>query len=157
MSVWNQTRDHCAISHAGQRRRNAADRMLLGDGTRCRSLRPVHDAVLINAPLDRLDAAIASMRAAMAEASRAVLSGFELGTDVHVIRYPDRYMDGRGQVMWRLPLIIAFVILAAFTYTSGLRAPAMIAVVKDTLIYVTVLAMVIVIPIELGGYAKLFA
>ena len=56
-----------------------------------------------------------------------------------------------------LPLIIAFVILAAFTYTSGLRAPAMIAVVKDTLIYVTVLAMVIVIPIELGGYAKLFA
>ena len=62
---------------------------------------PVHDAVLINAPLDRLDAAIASMRAAMAEASRAVLSGFELGTDVHVIRYPDRYMDGRGQVMWQ--------------------------------------------------------
>ncbi len=50
-----------------------------------------------------------------------------------------------------LPLIIAFVILAAFTYTSGLRAPAMIAVVKDTLIYITVLAMVIVIPIELGG------
>jgi SSS family solute:Na+ symporter len=56
-----------------------------------------------------------------------------------------------------LPLIIAFVILAAFTYTSGLRAPAMIAVVKDTLIYITVLAMVIVIPIELGGYAKMFA
>jgi DNA polymerase-1 len=62
---------------------------------------PVHDAVLINAPLDRLDAAIASTRAAMAEASRAVLSGFELGTDVHVVRYPDRYMDGRGQVMWQ--------------------------------------------------------
>jgi solute:Na+ symporter, SSS family len=56
-----------------------------------------------------------------------------------------------------LPLIIAFIILAAFTYTSGLRAPAMIAVVKDTLIYVTVLAMIIVIPIELGGYGKMFA
>ena len=56
-----------------------------------------------------------------------------------------------------LPLIIAFVILAAFTYTSGLRAPAMIAVIKDTLIYITVLAMVIVIPIELGGYGKMFA
>lgn len=56
-----------------------------------------------------------------------------------------------------LPLIIAFVILAAFTYTSGLRAPAMIAVVKDTLIYITVLAMIIVIPIELGGYSKMFA
>src|ERR1019366_5433312 len=41
--------------------------------------------------------------------------------------------------------------------TSGLRAPAMIAAVKDTLIYITVLAMVIVIPIELGGYGKMFA
>src|SRR5574340_1277500 len=56
-----------------------------------------------------------------------------------------------------LPLIIAFVILAAFTYTSGLRAPAIIAVVKDILIYATVLAAVIVIPIELGGYGKIFA
>ena len=56
-----------------------------------------------------------------------------------------------------LPLIIAFVILAAFTYTSGLRAPAMIANVKDALIYITVIAMVIVIPAELGGYGKMFA
>jgi solute:Na+ symporter, SSS family len=56
-----------------------------------------------------------------------------------------------------LPLIIAFVILAAFTYTSGLRAPAMIAVVKDLLIYITVLATVIVVPIELGGYERIFA
>lgn len=56
-----------------------------------------------------------------------------------------------------LPLIIAFVILAAFTYNSGLRAPALIAVVKDLLIWVTVLAMIIVIPAELGGYEKIFA
>ena len=56
-----------------------------------------------------------------------------------------------------LPLIIAFVILAAFTYNSGLRAPAVIAVVKDLLIYATVLAAVVVIPIELGGYGKIFA
>jgi DNA polymerase I len=61
---------------------------------------PVHDAVLICAPLDRLDEDTAKMRAAMAEASRIVLGGFELRTDVHAIRYPDRYMDGRGQVMW---------------------------------------------------------
>lgn len=61
---------------------------------------PVHDAVLICAPLDRLDDDIAGMRAAMAEASRIVLKGFELRTDVHVIRYPDRYMDERGRVMW---------------------------------------------------------
>jgi SSS family solute:Na+ symporter len=64
---------------------------------------------------------------------------------------------GTEGVLGDLPLIIAFVILAAFTYTSGLRAPAMIAVVKDALIYITVLAMVIVIPIELGGYANIFA
>lgn len=56
-----------------------------------------------------------------------------------------------------LPLIIAFVILAAFTYSSGLRAPASIAIVKDVLIYVTAFAAVIVIPIELGGFAKIFA
>src|SRR3954453_13277546 len=61
-----------------------------------------------------------------------------------------------GGVMGDLPLIIAFVILAAFTYTSGLRAPAMIAVVKDTLIYITVLALLIVIPYRLGGFSALF-
>ena len=56
-----------------------------------------------------------------------------------------------------LPLIIAFVILAAFTYSSGLRAPAMIAVVKDVLIYITVIAAVIVVPMQLGGYGAIFA
>jgi SSS family solute:Na+ symporter len=56
-----------------------------------------------------------------------------------------------------LPLIIAFVILAAFTYSSGLRAPASIAVVKDILIYVTAFAAVIVVPIQLGGFGKIFA
>jgi solute:Na+ symporter, SSS family len=55
------------------------------------------------------------------------------------------------------PLVIAFVILAAYTYASGLRAPAMIAVVKDVLIYTTVIGAVIVIPHELGGYAKIFS
>ncbi|HKE39293.1 MAG TPA: sodium:solute symporter family protein [Casimicrobiaceae bacterium] len=56
-----------------------------------------------------------------------------------------------------LPLIIAFVILAAFTYSSGLRAPASIAIVKDILIYITAFAAVIVIPIQLGGFDKIFA
>jgi SSS family solute:Na+ symporter len=50
-----------------------------------------------------------------------------------------------------LPLIVAFLILAAYTYTSGLRAPAMIAFVKDAMIYVTVIVAVIVIPLKLGG------
>jgi SSS family solute:Na+ symporter len=56
-----------------------------------------------------------------------------------------------------LPLIIAFLILAAYTYTSGLRAPAMIAFVKDTMIYITVLVAVIVIPMKLGGYGHIFS
>jgi len=56
-----------------------------------------------------------------------------------------------------LPLIIAFVILAAFTYTSGLRAPAAIAIVKDILIWITVIVSIVVIPVELGGYGKIFA
>jgi hypothetical protein len=61
---------------------------------------PVHDAVLICAPLDRLDADVERMQDAMREASRIVLDGFELGTDAKLIRYPDRYMDERGTVMW---------------------------------------------------------
>jgi len=61
---------------------------------------PIHDAVLICAPLDRLDNDIAAMRAAMAEASRVVLAGFELATDVKIVRWPDRYADPRGVEMW---------------------------------------------------------
>src|SRR5579871_1742998 len=56
-----------------------------------------------------------------------------------------------------LPLFIAFAVLAAFTYTSGLRAPASIAIVKDVLIYATAIVAVIVIPIEAGGFDKIFA
>jgi solute:Na+ symporter, SSS family len=56
-----------------------------------------------------------------------------------------------------IPLVIAVVILAAFTDSSGLRAPAAIAVVKDTLIYITAFAAVIVIPIQLGGWSNVFA
>src|SRR5882757_2802539 len=56
-----------------------------------------------------------------------------------------------------LPLLVAFVVLAAFTYSSGLRAPASIAIVKDILIYATALAAIVVIPIELGGFGKIFA
>jgi DNA polymerase I len=61
---------------------------------------PVHDAVLIFTSLDRLEANIAAMRAAMAEAARDVLAGFELGTDVTIVCWPARYMDDRGAVMW---------------------------------------------------------
>lgn len=56
-----------------------------------------------------------------------------------------------------LPLVIAFAILAAYTYTSGLRAPALIAIVKDILIYIVVFAAIIYIPYKLGGYGNVIA
>jgi SSS family solute:Na+ symporter len=55
------------------------------------------------------------------------------------------------------PLIAAFVILAAYTYSSGLRAPALIAIVKDVMLYIMVMACVVVIPARLGGYGHVFA
>jgi solute:Na+ symporter, SSS family len=55
-----------------------------------------------------------------------------------------------------LPLTIAFVILALYTYSSGLRAPAMIAFVKDTMIYIFVIAAIVYIPWQLGGYGAIF-
>jgi hypothetical protein len=61
---------------------------------------PAHDAVLICAPFDRLDADVAAMQTAMAEASKTVLGGLELASDVKIVRWPDRYMDERGTVMW---------------------------------------------------------
>ena len=56
-----------------------------------------------------------------------------------------------------LPLIVAFAVLAVFTYSSGLRAPALIAFVKDIMIYIVVIAAVVLIPSKLGGYGAVFA
>jgi SSS family solute:Na+ symporter len=55
-----------------------------------------------------------------------------------------------------LPLLLAFVILAGYTYTSGLRAPALIAFVKDSLIYVVIIVAVIYLPTKLGGWGGIF-
>src|SRR5919198_1465507 len=54
------------------------------------------------------------------------------------------------------PIVIAFAVLAAYTYQSGLRAPALIAFVKDALIYLVVIVAVIYIPIKLGGFGDIF-
>ncbi|GAA2905516.1 sodium:solute symporter [Streptosporangium fragile] len=59
-------------------------------------------------------------------------------------------------VTGHLPIVIAFAILAAYTYQSGLRAPALIAFVKDTLIYVVILVAIIAIPAQLGGWDSIF-
>jgi SSS family solute:Na+ symporter len=65
-------------------------------------------------------------------------------------------LTGDSFVARHLPLIIAFGILAAYTYQSGLRAPALIAFVKDTLIYIVIIVAVIYIPYKLGGWGAVF-
>src|ERR1700730_12658371 len=55
-----------------------------------------------------------------------------------------------------LPLILAFAVVSAYTYLAGLRAPALIAFVKDTLIYVTVIVAILYIPSRLGGWGHIF-
>src|SRR5579871_3019971 len=58
--------------------------------------------------------------------------------------------------MQHAPITIAFIILALYTYKSGLRAPAMIAFVKDTMIYIFIIAAIVIIPYELGGFGAIF-
>ena len=54
------------------------------------------------------------------------------------------------------PIFIAFVVLALYTYTSGLRAPAIIAFVKDILIYIVIIVAVIYLPSKVGGWGNIF-
>jgi len=55
-----------------------------------------------------------------------------------------------------VPLILAFLVLALYTYSSGLRAPALIAFVKDIMIYIVVIAAIAIVPSKLGGYGAIF-
>jgi len=64
--------------------------------------------------------------------------------------------SGTNAFMADLPLIIAFVVLAAYTYTAGLRAPASIAVVKDLLIYIAVIVAIVWLPSHFGGWGQIF-
>src|SRR6188472_4751757 len=66
-------------------------------------------------------------------------------------------LGGSGSVLAKdLPLFIAFALLAAYTYSSGLRAPAVIAFVKDTLIYLVIIVAVIYLPSKFGGWDAIF-
>src|SRR3954452_11121770 len=65
-------------------------------------------------------------------------------------------VTGDSFVARHLPLILAFAILAAYTYQSGLRAPALIAFVKDTLIYIVIIVAVLYLPYKLGGWGSIF-
>jgi DNA polymerase I-like protein with 3'-5' exonuclease and polymerase domains len=61
---------------------------------------PVHDAILIAAPLDRLEGDVAMARSLMGRAGVAVTGGLLVRTDAELVRWPDRYMDERGGGMW---------------------------------------------------------
>jgi solute:Na+ symporter, SSS family len=66
-------------------------------------------------------------------------------------------LGGGGNALAKdLPLLIAFVLLAAYTYTSGLRAPAVIAFVKDGLIYLVIIVAIIYLPSKYGGWSHIF-
>jgi solute:Na+ symporter, SSS family len=88
---------------------------------------------------------------------QVVIAGLGFGADslpgTHQIAAQIPWLD---TMLRDLPLIIAFLILAFYTYTSGLRAPAMIAFVKDVMIYIVVIAAIAVIPLHLGGYGAVF-
>jgi DNA polymerase-1 len=73
---------------------------LISDGVRVCA--PVHDAILIEAPLADLDAVVAHTQAVMRGASAAVLGGFMLESDAKIVRAPERYMDERGTTMWNM-------------------------------------------------------
>ncbi len=67
-------------------------------------------------------------------------------------------LGGSGNIIAKdLPLFIAFAVLAAYTYSSGLRAPAIIAFVKDALIYLVIIVAVVYLPSKVGGWDHIFA
>jgi DNA polymerase I len=70
-------------------------------------LAPVHDAVLIEAPIDEIEDRVKVCQQAMAKTASLILRGFELGSDAKVVKFPDRYMDNRGRGMWEKMLQVS--------------------------------------------------
>ena len=66
-------------------------------------------------------------------------------------------LGGTGNIIAKdMPLFIAFALLAAYTYSAGLRAPAVIAFVKDGLIYLVIIVAIVYLPSKVGGWAHVF-
>jgi DNA polymerase-1 len=80
---------------------------ILGHRHGIRLIAPVHDAVIIESPIDRVDSDVALMRELMRRASRIVLNAnkpdgpYELRTKADIIRFPDRFSDKRGEQIWQ--------------------------------------------------------
>ncbi len=61
---------------------------------------PIHDALLLEAPLERLDENVRRLTAIMVEASKMVMGSPACRVDAEVVRYPYRYRDEGGGEMW---------------------------------------------------------
>jgi DNA polymerase family A len=61
---------------------------------------PIHDALLVEGPIDEIETIVVRTQEIMREAGKVVLGGFELRTDAKIVRYPDRYSDGRGRAFF---------------------------------------------------------
>lgn len=81
---------------------------ILATGAGIEVCAPVHDAILIQAPLERLEAVVADTQAIMREASLKVLDGFPLRSDAALVRHPGRYQDERGVGMWQTVLKLLY-------------------------------------------------
>ena len=61
----------------------------------------MHDAILIEAPLNEIDQHVARATSLMQMASEWVLGpGRQCRVDAKIVRWPDRYIDGRGANIW---------------------------------------------------------
>jgi len=86
---------------------------------------PVHDAILIEADMGKIGEIVEAAQLAMAEASRVVLNGLELRSDVEVIQQNERYSDKRGETMWNkvMNLLAEAESGASRPYQSECRTP----------------------------------
>jgi DNA polymerase I-like protein with 3'-5' exonuclease and polymerase domains len=96
---WRSLRNFPCQANGSEMMRMA---MCLATEMGVRVVAPVHDALLVEAPGRGIEEAVQVTREAMAEASRVVLDGFTIRTDVQVVRHPNRYRDGRGARFWGL-------------------------------------------------------
>ncbi|TRM73330.1 sodium:solute symporter, partial [Sulfolobus sp. A20-N-F8] len=64
---------------------------------------------------------------------------------------------GNLALVSEISLIVAFIILAAFTFTSGLRGAALTGVFKDILIWITVISIIVIVPLQYGGFTHAFS
>ena len=56
-----------------------------------------------------------------------------------------------------ISLVLSFIVLAVFTFATGLRGATLTAVFKDVLIFITVIVIIIVVPLSYGGFQHAFA